>query len=114
MATRTLGHSLLDSENPVIYIYNNPRSISDIPQGSYGRRLPLNTHWAAINCLRVPLDMHFFLVFILTSLPFLTAAVPLAESPAPHGIAVPITKRGNPNGVVDISKLQSNIRRSVA
>ncbi|KAH9996195.1 aspartic peptidase domain-containing protein [Russula vinacea] len=47
--------------------------------------------------------------------PLLTAAVPLVESPASRGFAVPITKRGNPfNGVADTSGLLSGIRRSVA
>jgi hypothetical protein len=59
--------------------------------------------------------MYLSLAFILASLPFLTAAVPLADSFASRGIAVPITKRRDPfNGVADTSKLQSSIRRSVA
>ncbi|KAF8480125.1 acid protease [Russula ochroleuca] len=59
--------------------------------------------------------MHFSLAFILVSLPFLTAAVPLADSPASRGIVVPITKRGSPlNGVADPSALLSSARRSVA
>jgi hypothetical protein len=59
--------------------------------------------------------MYFSQALILASLPFLTAAVPLADSFASRGIAVPITKRGNPfNGVADTSKLQSSVSRSVA
>ena len=61
--------------------------------------------------------MYFSLILVLASLrlPLLTAAVPLVESPASRGFAVPITKRGNPfNGVADTSELLSGIRRSVA
>jgi hypothetical protein len=59
--------------------------------------------------------MYFSLALVLASLPFLTEAVPLADSIASRGIAVPITKRGNPsNGVADTFELQSSIRRSVA
>jgi hypothetical protein len=59
--------------------------------------------------------MYFSLAFILALPPFLVAAAPPSEFPASHGIAVPITKRGNPlNGVVDTSKLQSRIKHSVA
>jgi hypothetical protein len=59
--------------------------------------------------------MYFSLALILASLPFLTAAVPVAESRAPRGIAVPIAKRGNPSdGVADTSALLSGVTRSVA
>jgi hypothetical protein len=59
--------------------------------------------------------MYFSLGFILASLPLLTAAAPPANVPASRGIAVPITKRGSPlDGVVDPSKIQSGVRRSVA
>ena len=61
--------------------------------------------------------MYFSLILVLasSSLPLLTAAVPLFESPASRGFAVPITKRGNPfNGVADTSELLSGIMRSVA
>ena len=59
--------------------------------------------------------MYISLILVLASLPLLTAAVPLVESPASRGFAVPITKRGNPfNGVADTSELLSGIRRSVA
>ncbi|KAF8480127.1 acid protease [Russula ochroleuca] len=56
--------------------------------------------------------MYFSLAFILASLPFLTAAVPLADSPASRGIAIAITKRGN--GIADPSELLSGVRHSVA
>ncbi|KAH9968221.1 acid protease [Russula dissimulans] len=52
---------------------------------------------------------------ILASLTSLIPALPLAESPASLGIAIPITKHGGlPNYIVDTSKLQSGIRRAVA
>ena len=59
--------------------------------------------------------MYFSIALILASLPFLTAAVPVAESPAPRGIAVPITKRGSPSdGVADTSALLTGVTRSIA
>ncbi|KAN0111701.1 eukaryotic aspartyl protease [Russula decolorans] len=59
--------------------------------------------------------MYFSLGFILASLPLLTAAAPPVNVPASRGIAVPITKRGiTLDDVVDTSKLQSRVRRSVA
>ena len=59
--------------------------------------------------------MYFSQILVLASLPFLNIAVPLAESPACRGIAVPITKRGNLfNGVADTTDLLSGIRRSLA
>jgi hypothetical protein len=60
--------------------------------------------------------MYFSLGFILASLPLLTAAAPSINVPASRGIAVPITKRGGSplDGVVDPSKIQSGVRRSVA
>ncbi|KAI0267796.1 aspartic peptidase domain-containing protein [Gloeopeniophorella convolvens] len=58
--------------------------------------------------------MYFSPAFVLAALPFLAAAMPVAE-PASQGVAVPIAKRGGfRNGVVDTSKLQSRVRRSVA
>jgi hypothetical protein len=57
--------------------------------------------------------MYFFPAFILATLPYLTAAVPLTDSPS-GGVAVPIHKRSSLlNGVVDASDLQSGIRRAV-
>jgi hypothetical protein len=63
----------------------------------------------------VQLEMFFPLAFILTALPFFSAAIPLANSFASPGIAVPIAKRdGLRRGVVDALKLQSSLSRSVA
>jgi cathepsin D len=61
--------------------------------------------------------MYFSPAFILATLPFLTAAVPLTEPPASRarGIAVPITKRNNirDGGFVDISDLKRKITHSI-
>jgi cathepsin D len=60
--------------------------------------------------------MYFSPAFILATLPFLTAAVPLTEPPASRarGIAVPITKRNNiRDGFVDISDLKRKITHSI-
>ncbi|KAI0287671.1 acid protease [Russula brevipes] len=60
--------------------------------------------------------MYFSPAFILATLPFLTAAVPLTEPPAPRarGIAVPITKRNSiRDGLVDISDLKHKITHSI-
>ena len=48
--------------------------------------------------------------FLLTILPFLTAAIPLAQPLAPHarGIAIPISKR-----IFDTSKARMMVQRSV-
>ena len=77
--------------------------------------LILNNWRAPTKRFKVPLEMYSSLGFILASLPLLTAAAPPVDVPTSRGIAVPITKRGSPlDGVVDTSKLQSRIRRSVA
>jgi hypothetical protein len=58
--------------------------------------------------------MYFSLGFILTSLPFLTAALP-AKVLTPRGIAMPITKSGSAiDGVIDTSKLRSALSRRLS
>jgi hypothetical protein len=57
--------------------------------------------------------MYFFPAFMLATLPYLTAAVPLTDSPF-RGVAVLIHKRSSLlDGVVDASDLQRGIRRAV-
>lgn len=102
----------LDAENRILQKYKNPGGITRYFLRSI--RWSVFEQRAPIKCFRVLLDMYSF-AFILASLPFLTAAVPLAESFASRGIAVPIAKRnGSLNGVADTSKLQSRITGSVA
>jgi hypothetical protein len=60
--------------------------------------------------------MYFSPAFALTALPFLVSAAPNEGVPR-DGISIPIAKRSgfrNADGVVDITKLQAGIQRTVA
>ncbi|KAI0306143.1 acid protease [Multifurca ochricompacta] len=59
--------------------------------------------------------MRFSAAFVLAVIPFLVDAAPSPAAPR-DGLSIPITKRAgfrNAEGVVDISKLQSSLRRTV-
>ncbi|KAH9059069.1 acid protease [Lactarius vividus] len=60
--------------------------------------------------------MYFSPAFVIAALPFLVAAAPF-EEPSRGGISIPIAKRSgfrDANGVVDVTKLQVALQRTVA
>ncbi|KAH9166029.1 acid protease [Lactarius sanguifluus] len=60
--------------------------------------------------------MYFSPALVIAALPFLVSATPF-EEPSRGGVSIPIVKRSgfrNPDGVVDVTKLQAGLRRTVA
>ncbi|KAH9019320.1 acid protease [Lactarius deliciosus] len=60
--------------------------------------------------------MYFSPALVIAVLPFLVSATPF-EEPSRGGVSIPIAKRlgfRNPDGVVDVTKLQAGLRRTVA
>jgi len=51
--------------------------------------------------------MQLFFSCVLSILPFLTAAIPLAQPPASRGIAIPIAKRATSLLIADPSRYES-------
>ncbi len=52
--------------------------------------------------------------FFLAILPFLTAAIPLAQPPASRGIAIPIAKRADSVSLADPSRYESLNQNTIA
>ncbi len=52
--------------------------------------------------------------FVFAILPFLTAAIPLAQPPASRGIAIPIAKRGGPLSADPLKLAASRVTDSIA
>ena len=59
--------------------------------------------------------MHFTHSFVLSILPFFTAAIPLAQPPTSRGIAIPIAKRASSSGSSNNTLLYATqVQNSVA
>ena len=59
-------------------------------------------------------EMYLSRSFSLAILPFLTAAIPLAQPPASRGIALPIAKRATSHPLADLSRHESLNQMTIA
>ena len=58
--------------------------------------------------------MYFSLSFFLTTLPFLTVAIPLSQPPLSRGIAIPIAKRATNLTLTNPSRYESLTQNTIA
>jgi hypothetical protein len=89
------------------------QGVSGFPQGLQSHSALSLYLWLNVSICHT---MHLFRTFVLSILPFLVTAIPLAEPPhsTSRGIAIPIAKRATGLPLADLSRYESMNQNTIA